>query len=83
MGKKEAVIAVSEQLPEGTEFGCILRVRKGSAITENALRKLLDLGKNQGLGANRGSGNMGAYRFKLEKLINYEEKAPKGFEGWD
>ena len=80
IGKTETAIATSEQLPEGTEFGCHLRVRKESPITEESLRKLLHFGKNNGLGRWRGSGNMGAYNFKLEKVENFEETAPEGWE---
>lgn len=79
MGKTETAIAASEQLPEGTEFGCHLRVRKGSPITEEALNFLLRFGRNNGFGSWRGSGNMGSYFFKLEKLDDFKDEAP---EGW-
>jgi hypothetical protein len=82
MGKDITAISTSERLPVGTEFGCVLRVRKRSGMTEEALRFLFELGKNNGFGSWRGSGNMGAYRFKLEKLQNYKEPVPPGFEGW-
>lgn len=73
MGKKESIIVISEQLPEGTEFGCTLRVRHDSPINQENLHRLLDLGKNNGFGAWRGSGNMGAYCYKLELLPDYIE----------
>lgn len=83
-GKEQTAIAVSEQLPAGTEFGCILRVRKKSPLTEDALRKIFDFGKSKGLGAWRSSGMRGAYRFKLVKMKpSYKEPVPPGFEGWD
>lgn len=74
MGKRTTAIQLSEQLPEGTKFSATLRVRAGSPITEGNLRKLLDFGKNNGLGAWRGSGNMGSYKYKLEKLEGYVEE---------
>lgn len=83
MGKEETAIAITEQLPINTEFGCTLRVRRKSVITEDALRKLFDLGKNQGFGAWRGSGNMGSYSFKLKKLTKFTEPVIEGHEGWD
>lgn len=78
-GNTVTAISLSEQLPEGTEFETVLRVRAGSMV-EPLLPKLLDMGKSNGLGAWRGSGNRGAYFFKLEKLENYVEKKP---EGWN
>ncbi len=84
MGKSETAISISEVLPVGTEFGCTLRVRRRGPVTEEALRFLLELGKNNGLGSWRGSGNMGSYRYKLQKLPStFEEPVPEGFEGWD
>jgi len=80
MGKKQTAIQLSERLPIDTTFGCTLRVRRLSPLTETALHVLFDLGKNNGLGAWRGSGNRGAYWFKLEKLHDYEEEKP---EGWN
>lgn len=79
MGKTETAIAVSEALPVGTEFSTILRVRKGSPINEEALNKLLDLGKSQGFGTWRGSGGAGAFNYQLEYLEDYKEEAPKGW----
>ncbi len=78
-GKETTAISISERLPIGTEFGCTLRVRKKSPITEQKLRTLLDMGKNQGFGANRGSGNYGAYNYKLKKLKKFVEPT---FKGW-
>ena len=80
MGKVMVAIARSEMLPVGTEFGCTLRIRSTSvfAVEEN-LKKCLDMGKNNGLGAWRGSGNKGAYWFKLTPLPDYVETTP---EGW-
>lgn len=69
MGHTETAIALSEVLPAGTEYSPVhLRVRKGSVVTEDVLRQLLDLGKNNGLGQWRGSGHKGSYCFKLEKV---------------
>lgn len=83
-GKEETAIAITEQLPINTEFGCTLRVRRNGIVNEQSLRKLFDLGKNQGFGAWRGSGNMGAYSFKLTKLKkDYKEPVLEGHEGWD
>lgn len=73
-------IALSEVLPEGTEFGCTLRVRSDSPMSEDILKRLLDFGKSNGLGCWRGSGNMGAYVFKLDKLEDFKEFVP---EGWN
>lgn len=80
MGKDETAIALSEQIPQGTQFGTVLRVRKGSPITQDFLKQLLDYGKNNGLGAFRGSGNRGAYLFKLEALPNYTETFEGGWQ---
>lgn len=85
-GVRETAIALSEVLPEGAEFGCVLRVRKSNdkelvaPINEDALRTLFDHGKSNGFGTWRGSGNMGSYVYKLEKLENYKEPVP---EGWN
>jgi hypothetical protein len=79
MGKRKTAIAVSEVLPVDTEMGTVLRVRKGSPFTFEALKVLLDLGKNQGLGSWRGSGNKGAFLYQLEELPGYEEDLPPGW----
>jgi hypothetical protein len=79
MGKVETAIAMSEQLPAGTEFSATMRVRKGSPMSYENLRTLLDLGKSNGFGSWRGSGNMGAYIYKLEELPEYVEAVE---EGW-
>lgn len=76
---RETAIAMSEVLPEGTEFGTIIRLRKDSKIGEDDLRTLFDLGKSNGFGAWRGSGSMGAYLYKLQHLPDYSEPKP---EGW-
>jgi len=78
-GKTETAIATSEMLPEGTTFGCILRVRKNSPISEDFLKELLEYGKNNGLGSWRGSGNKGSYYWQLEKLVDYMEDKPDGW----
>jgi len=82
MGKTETAIAASEQLPVGATFGCTLRVRKGSPINETALRKLFTYGKNNGLGANRGAGNFGAYDYNLQHLSNFVEEIEGAEDGW-
>jgi len=79
MGKETTAISRSERLPEGTEFDAVLRVRSDSPITEKVLRMLLGYGKNNGLGAWRGSGNRGAYVFKLDRLENYTERVTDGW----
>lgn len=80
MGKEETAIAMSEVLPEGSEMSCTMRVRAGSPLTMKALEDLLDLGKNKGLGSWRGSGNMGAFVFKLEELPDYKETFEGGWK---
>jgi hypothetical protein len=80
MGKKLTAIAQSEVLPAGAEMVCTLRVRKDSPITQDALWKLLDLGKSNGLGTWRGSGNRGAFVFRLTALPDFREPVP---EGWN
>ncbi len=79
MGKVQTAIAISEQLPEGTEFSTVIRVRAGSPLSEKALRDLLSLGKSNGFGSWRGSGSMGSYVYKLVALPDYVEKLPKGW----
>lgn len=79
MGKSETAIVMSEVLPEGTEMSCTMRVRAGSNLTQEHLEKLLDMGKNNGLGAWRGSGNMGSYLYKLEYLPDYQETFEDGW----
>jgi len=82
MGKTETAIAASEQLPIGTQFGCTLRVRKGSPINKEAFLKLFTYGKNNGFGANRGAGNFGAYDFNFKHLPNYVEEIEGAEDGW-
>ncbi len=79
MGKIQTAIAISEQLPVGTQFSTILRVRDKSPIDEKALNVLLSFGKSNGFGAWRSSGGMGAYVYKLKLLPDYVEALP---EGW-
>lgn len=79
MGKVETAISLSEQLPSGTTFETTLRVRRESPIDEKALRNLFDFGKSNGLGAWRGSGNMGSYVFKLKELPDYTENFEDGW----
>lgn len=80
MGKVETAIAMSEVLPAGTEMECTVRVRKGSVLNQEALEILLDMGKNNGLGSWRGSGNMGAYLYKIEALPEYVETREDGWK---
>lgn len=82
MGKTETAIAASEQLPKGATFECKLRIRKGSPINMDALKKLLTCGKNNGLGANRGAGNFGSYDFNLKHLPNFVETVEGHEDGW-
>jgi len=82
MGKIETAISRSEVLPVGTEYTCVLRVRTASPLNdEKTLSKMLDLGKNNGLGQWRGSGKKGSYAYKLETIKNYKE--PNVPEGWN
>lgn len=78
MGKKETAIALSEQLPEGSIFSFHLRCRALSPIN-NLLEELFDYGKNNGLGAWRGSGNKGAYYFNIEEVDYDPTPIPKGW----
>lgn len=75
----ETAISVSESLPIGTTFSCTLRVRKGSPLTQENIEKLLSFGKNNGLGAWRGSGNRGAYLYKLTPLPKFQEVFEDGW----
>lgn len=79
MGVSKTAIQRSEILPTGTEMSCTLRVRQGSKFTEELLTKIFHLGKNNGLGPWRGSGNMGSYFFKLTKIEDFKEEIPEGF----
>lgn len=78
-GMRTSAIASSEQLPIDTEFGTILRIRKDSIMNSDKLHYLFSMGRNNGLGCWRGSGNMGAYVYKLRKLTDYVETIPKGW----
>lgn len=62
------IINGHEVLPAGTEFGLTIKVRKNSVITEDVLKRLLDIGKANGFGLWRGSGNRGSYFYKIKKL---------------
>ena len=86
MGKTETAIALSEQLPIGTEYLVHFRVRAGSALVNKnfeLLHVLLDMGKNNGLGQWRGSGGKGQYVYKLEVVDEKELPKVSGFEGWN
>jgi len=86
-------ISMSELLPAGAEFGCTLRIPVTSLLVcqrnaageftgfnDKALRYLLDMGKNDGLGAWRGSGGMGSFCYQLELLEDYVDATiPKGW----
>jgi hypothetical protein len=79
-GGTRTAIAQSEILPIGTKLDCTLRCRNGSSVAEEQnIVKLLEFGKNNGIGPWRGSGNKGAYRFKLEKLDDYVEVYADGY----
>lgn len=78
MGETETAIALSEQLPVGTEMSCHLRIRKDSPIFEE-LPNIFDFGKALGLGQWRGSGKKGGYEFQLE-LLDHNPKPST--EGW-
>jgi hypothetical protein len=78
----KVAIARSEMIPPGAVFSCILRIRQNSPITEAALHKLFAMGRNNGFGQWRGSGNMGAYKYKLEPLPDYVEETDKLDDGW-
>lgn len=80
MGKVETAIAMSEALPAGTTMSCTMRVRAGSVLNQEALELLLDMGKNNGLGSWRGSGNMGAFLYKIEELPDYKEVKEDGWK---
>lgn len=79
-GTVKTAICVSEQLPKHTEFGCILRVRRTTTVSDQDLEDLLDYGKNNGLGSWRGSGHMGAYIYQFEELPDYQETWPEGWK---
>lgn len=80
MGKQVTALVASEVLPEGTEFMCTLRVRKGSNFDSLAtLKFIFDHGKLLGLGQWRGSGNYGSYVFKLEHLPEFMEDFGDGW----
>lgn len=78
MGVRQTAIALSEQLPVGSIFSFHLRCRALSPIN-NLLEELLDYGKNNGLGAWRGSGNKGAYYFVIQEVDYDPTPIPKGW----
>ena len=78
-GKQQTAINCSEVLPVGAEFRCVLRIRKQGPIDLKALKRLFELGKSNGLGAWRGSGNRGSYFYKVKALKDYKEPVPKGW----
>lgn len=81
MGKVETAISRSEILPEGSEYTCTLRIRTGSPLNNVAfLKRILDLGKNNGLGRWRGSGKKGTFAYRLNEIPGFKEKLPPG--GW-
>lgn len=82
MGVEQTAITLSERLPKGTEFTCVLRVRSNSPIGEKELKKLFLLGKSNGFGAWRGSGGKGQYDFKMKKLKTYKEVVKGAEDGW-
>jgi len=82
MAEKVAAIALSEFLPVGTEYKCTLRIRKDSPLAQmENLTKLLDCGKNNGIGQWRGSGGKGAYAYQLKELKNFSD--PRIPDGWN
>jgi len=77
-GTKKTAIALSEQLPEGAIFSFHLRVRTLSPILP-ILADLFDFGKNNGLGAWRGSGNKGAYYYNITEVDYNPTPIPAGW----
>lgn len=76
MDNGQTAIAASEALPVGTQFSCTLRVRAASPLVANKcaiLHYLFALGRNNGLGAWRGSGGKGQFTYELMKLDNFVE----------
>ena len=81
MGKVETAISRSEILPAGSEYLCTLRVRRSSPLNHvPTLQKILDFGKNNGLGRWRGSGKKGTFAYRLNEIPNFKETLP---EGWN
>jgi len=86
MGKTETAIALSEQLPIGTEYSVDFRVRGDSPFADNKfqiIKDLLECGKNCGLGQWRGSGGKGAYMYKIKEIKKSEIKQDPRFAGWN
>jgi hypothetical protein len=85
MGRTETAIALSEQLPAGTEYSVDFRIRANSPFAERNFQKMKDLlncGKNLGIGQWRGSGGKGAFMFKFEEIKESDISMPKEYEGW-
>jgi hypothetical protein len=79
----ETALSASEMLPTGTEFFVHFRVRTASPMNVNEaepIRRLLDLGKNNGIGQWRGSGCKGQYCYKFEPVDYNPTELP---EGWN
>ena len=80
-GGKDSVIARSETLPKGTVFEFTLRVRTTSPLNSiKVLSYLMEKGRNNGLGAWRGSGNRGAFVYKLDVAPNFVETFEDGWK---
>lgn len=80
MGKSTTAIAMSQQLPEGTEYSLTCRIRKGSPIDSlEVLEFIFGHGRNLGLGQGRGSLGAGAFVFKIAPLTDYKEVI---YDGW-
>ena len=82
MGKQQSAIAMSEVLPEGTEFKFHLRVRAESPFARKGAELLLYLlacGRNNGLGSWRGSGHKGAFYFDIKQVDGDPSDIPKGY----
>lgn len=60
-----------EQLPKETTFGTVLKVKKGSPITQGVLKSLFNLGKVCGLGSWKRQ--YGQYAFRLKKIKGPDE----------
>jgi len=81
MGKSVVALAASEQVPEGTEIECTMRIRKGSPLDNlESLKNVFVYGRNTGLGCWRSSSQKGSFNFKLSKLEDYKEVLPEGWE---
>jgi hypothetical protein len=73
-GIEKSCIAMSETIQANLFLKTTFRCRNGSNIAEQEnIERILECGKNLGLGAWRGSGNRGAYRYKITPLTDYFE----------